>query len=287
MKPLTKLEDTPRGVYCGAIGIVAPGGAVTFNVAIRTVALDTATETAEYGVGGGITWDSNAADEYAEALLKAALLRERWPSFELLETMRLEQGEYTLRARHLARLAASARYFGIPLHPPTAAAALDTAAQQAGPGHWRVRLLVRQDGRARTEYQPLGPVPTAPCEVAWARTPVSANDRFLFHKTTHRAIYAARRAEAPDAFDVLLWNQDEQVTEFTIGNLVAEIAGQLFTPPLDCGLLPGTLRAELLAQGTIHERIITRAELASATRLWLINSVRGWLSVRLRDPLPV
>jgi para-aminobenzoate synthetase/4-amino-4-deoxychorismate lyase len=86
---------------------------------------------------------------------------------------------------------------------------------------------------------------------------------------------------------VLLWNQDEQVTEFTIGNLVAEIAGQLFTPPLDCGLLPGTLRAELLAQGTIHERIITRAELASATRLWLINSVRGWLPVRLRDPLPV
>ena len=287
MKLLTKLEDTPRGVYCGAIGIVAPGGAATFNVAIRTVALDTATGTAEYGVGGGITWDSNAADEYAEALLKAALLRERWPSFELLETMRLEQGEYTLRARHLARLAASARYFGIPLHPPTAAAALDTAAQQAGPGHWRVRLLVRQDGQARTEYQPLGPAPTAPCEVAWARTPVAANDRFLFHKTTHRAIYAARRAEAPDAFDVLLWNQDEQVTEFTIGNLVAEIAGQLFTPPLDCGLLPGTLRAELLAQGTIHERIITRAELASATRLWLINSVRGWLPVRLRDPLPV
>lgn len=89
MKLLAELEDTPRGVYCGAIGLVAPGGSATFNVAIRTVTLDMESGAAEYGVGGGITWDSTAADEYAEALLKAAPLRERWPAFALLETLRL------------------------------------------------------------------------------------------------------------------------------------------------------------------------------------------------------
>ena len=286
MKLLAKLEDTPRGVYCGAIGLVAPGGAATFNVAIRTVTLDTASGAAEYGVGGGITWDSTAADEYAEALLKAALLRERWPAFELLETLRLEYGDYALRERHTTRLAESARYFNIPLDLPAIDAALDAAARAAGPGMWRVRLLVDQQGVPRAEHQPLPPAPAAPQPVRWSRTPVSASDRFLFHKTTHRTMYDTRRAEAPDAFDVLLWNEEEEATEFTIGNLVAEIAGQMFTPPLNCGLLPGTMRAELLARGEVRERVLTRAEVAAATRLWLVNSVRGWVPVQLREPAP-
>ena len=119
-----------------------------------------------------------------------------------------------------------------------------------------------------------------------AKTPVSSQDVFLFHKTTNRAVYEAHaraidRAAHPDAFDVLLWNEAREVTEFTIGNVIVEIDGERFTPPRRCGLLGGTLRAELIEQGAIRERVITLDDLSSATRLWLINSVRGEIEVRL------
>lgn len=283
MKLIDALEGAPRGVYCGAIGLIEPGGEAVFNVAIRTLTLDSHTGAAEYGVGGGITWDSTAPDEYAEALLKAALLSERWPAFELLETLRLADGAYTLRDRHLARLAESAGYFGIPLDLADAVAALAHAARTAPAGPQRVRLLVAPDGAARAEHQPLAGAaqPGAPLPVAWAHAPISTRDRFLYHKTTYRAVYDDRRAERPGMYDVLLWNERGEATEFTIGNLVAEIDGQRYTPPIASGLLPGTLRAELLARREIAERVLTRADVARATQLWLINSVRGWVAVRL------
>ena len=128
--------------------------------------------------------------------------------------------------------------------------------------------------------------PTLPLPVVLAKTPVSSQDVFLFHKTTNRAVYEAHaraidRAAHPDAFDVLLWNEAREVTEFTIGNVIVEIDGERYTPPRTCGLLGGTLRAELLEQGAIRERVITLDDLSSATRLWLINSVRGAIEVRL------
>jgi para-aminobenzoate synthetase/4-amino-4-deoxychorismate lyase len=277
---IATLEDEPREAYCGAIGFVTPSGEATFSVAIRTVLLDTQTGCAEYGVGGGITWDSTAEDEYDEALNKAALLTEEWPAFELLETIRLEDGEYALLERHVQRLMASAGYFAIPIDSKRVRAALQAHALSHGCGSWRVRLLVAQDGGVRMESAPIQQ-PAESQTVALARTPISRWNRFLFHKTTHRAIYAAHRAAHPDAFDVLLWNEQGELTEFTMGNLVVELDGRRWTPPLSSGLLPGTLRAELLDRGEIQERILTRVDLTAAARLWFINSVRGWVSVQL------
>jgi para-aminobenzoate synthetase / 4-amino-4-deoxychorismate lyase len=288
MELIAGLEDTPRGVYCGAIGLVRPGGEALFNVAIRTLTVDRQLGMAEYGVGGGITWDSNAADEYGEALLKAALLTESWPDFELLETLRLEQGVYILLDRHLGRLAVSAEYFGIPLAVEEARAALPAHARAFPAGTRRVRLLVGQNGVPRVESQPLDT--TLPFwqrgeglarNVAFARAPVSRRDRFLYHKTTNRALYDARRAERPDVFDVLLFNEEGEATEFTIGNLVIQCDGGLWTPPIDCGVLEGTLRAELLERRDIGERLLTRAQVEGAERCWLINSVRGWVPVKV------
>lgn len=74
MELITALEDGPRGVYCGAVGVVAPGGRARFNVAIRTAVVDRDTSIAVYGSGGGITWDSRPAAEYAELQVKAAVL---------------------------------------------------------------------------------------------------------------------------------------------------------------------------------------------------------------------
>jgi para-aminobenzoate synthetase/4-amino-4-deoxychorismate lyase len=77
MQVIRDLESGPRGVYCGAVGLVAPPGAAfraRFNVAIRTVMVDRESGSAVYGAGGGITWDSDPAAERAELIAKAAVL---------------------------------------------------------------------------------------------------------------------------------------------------------------------------------------------------------------------
>lgn len=248
-------------------------------MAIRTLVIDRERGLAEYGVGGGITWDSTAADEYGEALLKAALLTKSWPAFELLETLRLERGAYALLDRHLARLAGSAEYFGIPLSLGAARAELERHARLHPAQPRRVRLLVSPEGAARVESQPLPPPAEGVQAVALARTPIARHNRFLYHKTTSRGVYELRRAERPEVYDVLLWNEEGELTEFTTGNLVVELDGQRWTPPIESGLLAGTLRAELLERGEIRERTLPRADIERATRVWLINSVRGWVPV--------
>jgi para-aminobenzoate synthetase/4-amino-4-deoxychorismate lyase len=276
---IAALEDSPRGVYCGAVGFVAPGGDAAFNVAIRTVVVDVETGEAVYGVGGGVTWDSTPGGEYAEALAKAKLLTEDAPDFELLETMRLDESGYGLIEEHLARLGASAEYFGIPVNVEEIREALARHAEEHGGGPRRVRLLVSAEGRARVESQPLDELPPGPLRVALALSPVKRSDRFLCHKTTNRGQYEARRAEAPGVFDVLLWNEEGELTEFTNGNVVLELEGGRWTPPRECGLLAGTFRAELLRKGEVAERVLTKDDFRRASRVWLVNGVRGWVEV--------
>ena len=282
MRLIAALEAAPRRVYCGSIGLIKPNGEAIFNVAIRTVLIDRTTGAAEYGTGGGITWDSTAAEEYEEALTKAAPLAADWPEFQLLETLLLADGRYALLARHLERLESSARYFAFSISIAAARQMLETHARSFPVDVRRVRLLVSADGAMHIESRRLDEAPRAPLPIALAATPVARADPFLYHKTTHRVVYESQRAQHAATFDVLLWNEARELTEFTNGNLVVELDGRRFTPPRECGLLAGTMRAELLARGEIIERVITHADLAHASRLWLINSVRGWLEVFVR-----
>ena len=281
MQLIAELEEEPRNVYCGAIGLLTPGGDAVFNVAIRTVLIDSQTGIAEYGVGGGITWDSTAEDEYGEALIKAALLTEVWPRFDLLETLRLEGGAYALLERHLQRLIHSAYYFDIPLSVEAVRSALDEHAGLYSNGTRRVRLLVSPEGAVQIESDPMALSSQTSLPVALASKPVSRSHRFLFHKTTYRSIYDEQRLGHPDVFDVLLWNEEGELTEFTIGNLVIEMDGLRWTPPLESGLLAGTFRAHLMDRGEIRERVLSREDLGRASHLWLVNSVRGWVPVHL------
>jgi para-aminobenzoate synthetase/4-amino-4-deoxychorismate lyase len=195
--------------------------------------------------------------------------------FDLLETMRWtpREGWYLLE-RHLARLEASARHFRFVYSASETRDALERAVQSAD-GALRVRLLIGADGAVRVEQTPL-----EHREAAWrvrlAAQPVDPADEFLYHKTTNRAVY--ERARRPDCDDVILWNPAGEVTETTIANVVVEgveSRGRV-TPPVVCGLLPGTLRAELLATGEITEQRVSLDQLKRATRFWLVNSVRGW-----------
>ncbi|MDO8795533.1 MAG: chorismate-binding protein, partial [Vicinamibacterales bacterium] len=277
---LREVESSPRGAYCGAIGLIEPGGRAQFSVTIRTVTVDRTTATAEFGVGSGIVWDSEAGSEYDECRVKAAILTASPPSFELLESLRWKPDTgCRLLVRHVARMAASAAYFGRPWDEAAARAALERAtAGLTGPAAKpaKVRLLLNEAGAFRCEVQPLGLIPT-PFRVALAAAPVSSQDIFLFHKTTRRDVYAAAEASHPGVDAVILWNEHGEVTEATRFNVVAEIDGERVTPPLDCGLLAGVMRAELLDSRAITERRITIDELRAAPRLWVVNAVRGWV----------
>ncbi len=274
-------------IYCGAIGLIEPNGSATFNVPIRTVVIDSETGVAEYGVGGGITWESTSESEYEELREKSALLTAEMPEFELLETLKLTNSEYELSDRHLERLCASARYFNIPLSVKVVNEALMSHAIRYLDECRRVQLLISRQGSIRVKSEPLNQLPASPISVILADRPISKGNPFLFHKTTYRSFYDQiakdTRSQLTDAdvFDVLLWNEDGELTEFTRGNLVVELDGQLLTPPLDCGLLPGSLRAELLAQGKILENVLTKQDLGSVKRVWFINNVRGWIEVRI------
>lgn len=277
-------EIQPRGAYCGAIGFVAPGGGAAFSVAIRTVELDLARGEAVAGVGGGITWSSDPAREWDEALAKGAFLAAGQagdPSFDLVETLRLEGGAYPLLPRHLARLSSSARHLGFAVDPVEVERALAAERDAACGGSRRVRLRAARDGSIRTESAPLPVPPAEPPPVALARRRVSRRDPALFHKTTLRHVHDGARAERPDAFDVLLANEDGEVTEFTIGNVVVELDGVEVTPPREAGLLAGVMRAELLDRGGVRERPVRVADLPRARRIWLVNAVRGRVLVRL------
>ncbi len=278
MQLIRALEDGPRGVYCGAIGVVAPPGQAfraRFNVAIRTVSVERATGTAVYGTGGGITWASDADAEHAELLAKAAILGRPYEEFALLETMaRLPGGALRNVEGHLARLAGSAAWAGFALDVGEVRRRLDRLADDPAPA--RVRLVLQRVGRLEIE---VGPPPAAvdgPVRLAVDPEPVDADDVWLRHKTTRRAVYTERAARWPDADDVVLTSSRGEVTETTIANLAVRREGRWWTPPVSSGCLPGVERGRLVAAGVLHERPLTTGDLASADGLAVVNSLRGW-----------
>jgi len=199
--------------------------------------------------------------------------------FELLETIRWTPGRgFFLLDRHLSRMKQSASYFEYRCPIDDLRAELDRAVSGARDDQ-RVRLLLARDGGIRVECAPLGADATSPARLGIAAAPIDPGDPFLFHKTTNRAVYTAARL--PGCDDAVLWNPERQITESTIANLVVAIDGRKVTPPVSCGLLAGTFRAELLDAGEIHEQVVTLDELRAAREIWLINSVRGWWKATL------
>jgi para-aminobenzoate synthetase / 4-amino-4-deoxychorismate lyase len=280
MRAIRELEPAPRGVYCGAIGVVMPGGEARFNVGIRTVVVDAERGMAECGIGSGIVADSTIAGERAEWGMKERFLRRACPDYELLETLLWHHrghGRYWLLAEHLARLERSAAALGFRWNQAEVRSALDGASRDFGAGRWRVRLRLAADGAVAIDVEPIART-RGPVFCALATRPVDSDNPWLRHKTTRRGIYES--LAVPDAFDTLLFNERGEATEFTRGNLVVRLGGRLLTPALECGLLPGAYRAALLARGAVRQAVITIADLKTADFLWFVNSVRGAVRVR-------
>ncbi len=287
MEIIDSREQYPREIYTGSIGVMEPGGVRRFNVAIRTAWTDKRSDTTYYGAGGGIVWDSDPAEEYAELLTKTRVLHASPQSFQLLETMRWQTGRgIYLRERHLARIARSARYFQYKFPQAAIEQRLDALEDEveAGAGHTlRVRLLLNRDGLFQLQTSPLvenrGKGEVQPLMLA--KTAVDRNDVYLYHKTSARQAYERAAGEVPAGCEALLVNQQGFVTESTIANLVYRLQGQLYTPPVADGLLAGTLRDMLLECGDIEERSLHLDEMDNVDNWYLINALRGWRTAEL------
>ncbi len=212
--------------------------------------------------------------------LRTPLMQEQCNSFQLLESFGLINGSYLVLDHHLNRLIKSALYFDFKIDLVQIKTDLYQIAKNNPLNHWKIRLLVNKDGSHFTEANSISPS-TSQAFFALAKSPIDKSDLFLYHKTTNRSVYEQHKINNTNLMDTLLWNVDYEITEFTFGNIVVELDGIKYTPPISCGLLAGTFREELLAKGLIKEKILQVDALDSYSQIWHINSVRQWVSIKI------
>jgi para-aminobenzoate synthetase/4-amino-4-deoxychorismate lyase len=295
MEIIRELESGPRSVYTGAIGFIAPTGEATFNVPIRTIELNG--NKGEMGIGSGIIHDSDPEQEWKECLLKGRFLSDPAPVFSLIETLLWQPGSgYWLLAEHLERLAASAAYFRYPVNRQELMTRLDRLAVDFGLSPMRVRLTVAKSGRMELTATPCPapvhlnwPIPPAAQaelpQVTFSAQATDPNSPWLYHKTTQRELYDAerQRALAQGFHEVLFTNTRGEVTEGSITTIFIQQQNTHLTPAMECGLLPGVFRRYLMEQAPllVRESILTRRDLEKAEAIFVGNSVRGLVQVRI------
>ncbi len=284
MQMIQTLEPAPRGVYCGAIGVVRPGKPgqgihATFNVPIRTVAVQS--NRLRCGIGSGITSGALPDAEWQEWRDKRKFLARASLPFDLLETLALEGGQLRHLNEHLQRLASAAAHFTYPWDSAKAARCLHELAQAHPQGLWRVRLLLNARGNARAEAFAMQASP-APVRLQLADRPLpESHSEFFRFKTTRRAHYDAFAPTAPGVFDTVLFNAQGEITECTRGNVAMWLDGQWVTPPLACGLLPGVGRALALREGRLLEAVVRLEDLPRVQEWAFVNSLRGWMAAEV------
>ncbi|APX67364.1 aminobenzoate synthetase [Sphingomonas sp. LK11] len=272
MQAIAEIEDSPRGLYTGAIGRLDANGDAMFNVAIRTLVWREGDTHATLGIGSGVVADSVAADEWDECLAKAAFLAGGRPDIDLIETMAFDplEGIQHLEA-HLARMKASATALGFRFDRHDARNELQAATFRLRDVR-RIRLLLARGGALVVE---VGPAPARFDGVMPVRVvplPVSPLDLRLRHKTSARGFYDAARAAAGTG-EVVFETPDGLLTEGSYTSLFVPRGDVLVTPPLALGLLPGVLRAHLIETGRAIEGTLTRADLRDGFLLG--NALRG------------
>jgi para-aminobenzoate synthetase/4-amino-4-deoxychorismate lyase len=287
MQIIDELEESPRGLYTGSIGYFAPNLDAVFNVAIRTLVLEQGHGT--LGIGGGITYDSNPVKEYEECLLKGSFLSQQPTHFDLIEALLCDHQRPSCLQEHMERMAASATFFNFSWKEPEVRLAIDQHCGALLPDkRFKLRVRLSLSGEIKVEAteieQQNGEIEQQNGfgQIALAAEPTHSRDRFLYHKTTNRALYDryARAAHKTGFADFIFLNERGELTEGSFNNLFIERDGKLLTPSLYCGLLPGVLRRVLLESGRAEERVLRIEDLHAAEVIFIGNSVRGLRRVR-------
>lgn len=275
MEIIQKTEKAPRGVYCGTIGILLPKGKRIFNVAIRTLQMQGT--KAIYGAGGGITWDSKWESEYQETKQKSAVLYRQEPHFELLTTGRIHQGELTFLEQHLSRLREASRYFAYPFNEPKLLNELQEQLAHVDPSlDYRCRIALQRNGTFQLTITELTDLPASYLQAQLTEQKLDLATPFTYFKTSQRNHLATKHHEQ------IFHLPDGSLLETTIGNLVLEIEGQLYTPPAHLPLLDGIYRRHLLETQQVEEKLLTLNDLTDADRIYACNALRGLYALNLQ-----
>ncbi|EXX53969.1 uncharacterized protein OCT59_017960 [Rhizophagus irregularis] len=228
-------------------------------------------------------------------------------NFQLLETILYEpQFGFYLLNLHLNRLTQSASYFSKQFNDKSSFAncttsefqefikeQLQESVSQIGYDKTqRVRLTVNKQGipTITTTILPSSNSPLQePLKITLDTQQTQSSDIFLYHKTTHRNIYNDARIRVgiesnKDLFDVLLYNERNEITECSIANIAVEYYDDeknikyWKTPKIECGLLGGVMRSHLIENGEIIPGVITLSEIKLAQqqgrKIKCFNSVR-------------
>jgi len=278
MDIINSIEKESRHIYTGGIGFFSPQGEAVFNVAIRTVLINNKTKKAEMGVGSGIVYDSDPANEFEECRLKANFITVNKKDFQLIETMLWQprKGYFLLRS-HLDRLLSSAEYFNFRCNKEYIIKnlkGLETRLDKNN--YYRIRLLLDRYGKIKLSHNKITER-LGPKKVRFSDKKVCSKDVSLFHKTTNRNLYDKeyKRWNKKGYFDVIFLNEKNQVTEGAISNIIIKKGKVYFTPPVECGLLNGVYRRYLFKNGfPVKEKILYKKDIEDADEVYMANSVR-------------
>ncbi len=298
---ISKLERSGRGIYCGSLGwfdAVKSGNKglanFTLNVAIRTLEIDSKNNFS-FGVGSGVTIDSNSQTEWNECLLKSNFFVKLPSAVGVFESMLLKDNIVLRQDAHFNRLSESAENLGIPFNLDEIEFLLQDyihRTKDLNIGFWKIRVALSASGELNIKHSKLQDI-SQNNVIFWADDLIgrtfgvtNSNDPLLMHKTSSRAIYdlAYSEAEKSGGFDAIFVNERNEVTEGGRSNFLMKKKGVMLTPPLECGLLPGIMRGELLNSGDylIREEVISKKDVNAGTEIYLCNSLRGLFKVRLQ-----
>jgi len=287
MQIIKDLEKEPRGIYTGSIGYLTPKKKAVFNVAIRTLVLDTAKKKAEMGIGSGIIYDSKVESEFQECLLKADFTKKKPSDFKLIETLLVKRNKKMyLLGYHLKRLKNSLKYFDFCYNEGVIKDELQEYLKKLDNSKsYKLRLLYNKDGSLIISHSSLRENPYKDLKVAISSERVDSSNVFLYHKTTNRNIYnnEYKKAIKECLSEILFLNEHNQVTEGAISNIIIKKKNCYYTPPLSCGLLNGVYRQHLMNKKNfpLKEKILYKKDLLKADKVLICNSLRGLREVKL------
>jgi len=273
MEIIDELESTSRRAYCGSVGYIAPNGDASFSVAIRTVQMRDG--ELRYDVGSGVVLDSDGPDEYRECLLKARIFEREEPA--VIETFKREANGHVPRESYHIRRLSNAIGYDIEEEFETVLQSLSNASK-------RIRIEARK-GQLFATQSTLKQIKT-PLTLTLSRYSLDRSVQHSTLKISHRDFYDGERARLSALFgidEVIFTNAKGQICEGSFTSIFIERNGQLLTPPLSDGLLPGVLRAELIEIGKAIEQSLSLQDIQNAENIFVGNSLRGLMPAKFKD----
>lgn len=270
MNIIKKVENGKRDIYCGAIGLISPEE-IIFSVPIRILQRKNGKENFKYRVGGAIVWDSDILDEWEETLTKTKFLNE---NFQIVETIKVKNGKLTFAKEHFERMKNSAKYFNFKLPSIQPFKNTDKTKED-----YILRILLSKDGTISTEKKDLEQINNTKL-ITISPITVNSQNEFLYHKTTYRPYFydSYQKISRGKIYDEIFFNEKGELTEGSRNNIILQIGGKLYTPPVNSGLLNGIYKQQMQ---NITEKILYKQDLEEAEKIFCVNSVRGMTEVHL------